>query len=138
MWSRVRVRWGTLGLLGRWFCSAVVLILLVPLTAGGLAFTLSRLLRSSAAGWGDLIGAVLGVYLGVWVASVCVFTVSARLAARSWWFVVLGVAAFFPSLVLGVGVAAQFAVPLPAALVVLVLGVSLVAAFVGAPRRSQR
>ena len=135
MWSYARSRWRVLGLPARWVCAAAALLLLVPVTAGGLGFVFSRVLRSSAAGWGDLIGAVLGVYLGAWLASVCVFAVSARLASRSWWSVVLVGAAFLPALVVGVGATAQFGVPFPVALVLLVLGVSLVSALAGAPRR---
>ena len=138
MWSYARSRWRLLGFPGRWCCCAAAFLLLVPFTAGGLGFVLGRSFRSSAAGWGDLIGAVVGIYLGAWLASVCVFAVSARLASRPWWFVVLVGAALFPGLLVGVGAAARFSVPFPMTLGALVVGVSLVSALAGASRRSGR
>ena len=53
------------------------------------SLVLSHLFAGRAAGWGDLIGAVVGQQLGVAAGFTLVFTVSALRAGRRWWVVVL-------------------------------------------------
>jgi len=62
----------------------------------GFSLVLSRLFAGRAAGWGDLIGAVVGLQLGVATGFALVFTVSALRAGRRWWVVMLLLLCAYP------------------------------------------
>jgi len=96
---------------------------------------LSRVFRSSASGWGDLIGAVFGVYLGFWVGASVVLVIASRLGARPWWVGVTAVAGLLPSTVLTIAIATNLGVPFPATILLLWVLVSVCATWAGSPRR---
>jgi hypothetical protein len=96
---------------------------------------LSRVFRSGAAGWGDLIGAVFGVYLGFWAGASVVLFLAARLGARPWWFGVAAVAGLFPSTLLTIAIATNLGVPFPATILLLWALVSVGATWAGSPLR---
>jgi len=135
MWYSLRAWWLGSSVPRRLLVLAPVLAVLAPVCSLLGAMVFSRALRSSAAGWGDLIGAVIGIYLGFWVAASSVFTAAARLASRAWWVTLLGAAGLLPAMMLVLAVTTNLGAPLPFTVVLLWVLVSLCAAWAGSPRR---
>ena len=98
---------------------------------------LSRALRSSATGWGDLIGGVLGIYLVFWLAASGVFVIASRLASRPRWVGLVGAAGLLPSTAYTVAVTTKLRAPFPVTVVLLWVLVSLCATWVGSPSRRE-
>lgn len=115
-----------------------VLSVLAPACSLLGALALSRALRSSVGGWGDLIGAVLGIYAGFWVAASAVFVLAVRLGSRSWWVGVFGVAGLLPVTALTVALLANLGTPFPATVTLLWVLVSVCATWAGSPHRHDR
>lgn len=130
----MRDYWGRAGVLRRAVSVGSVLAVLAPPCSLVAALVLSRLLRSSAAGWGDLVGAVLGIHLGFWAAAVVVFATAARLGSRPFWVVVLGAAGLLPSTLLLLALATNLGAPLPVTIVLLWVFVSACSTWAGSVR----
>lgn len=137
VWSSLRSYWLRSGVLRRCLLAGAALVALVPVCSMTGALVLSRALRSSAAGWGDLIGAVLGIYAGFWIGASTVFALAARLGSRSWWVGVVGAAGLLPVTVFTVALATNLGAPLPVTTVALLVLVIVGAVWVGSPRRSR-
>lgn len=135
MWSAMHSYWLRSNTPRRCLAAGTALTALAPLCSLIGALVLSRVFRSSVAGWGDLIGAVFGVYMGFWVAASAVLVIASRLGARPWWVGVTAVAGLLPSTVLTIAIATNLGVPFPATILLLWVFVSVCATWAGSPRR---
>lgn len=107
----------------------------------GFSLVLSRLFAGRAAGWGDLIGAVVGLQLGVATGFALVFTVSALRAGRRWWVVLLLLLCAYPLSFLTLATLLSIGLSIKVAAVVLwvlATAASVAAGSKPAPPRSDR
>ena len=111
--------------------TAIVLATASASLGFGFSLVLSRLFAGRAAGWGDLIGAVVGLQLGVATGFALVLTVSALRAGRRWWVVLLLLLCAYPLSFLTLATLLSMGVPLKVAAMVLWVLATAASVFAG-------